>query len=177
MVTLFLIVAYPADLILSYGLNRSHGHPAEFEVWRDIYNGSIDTEIEIIGSSRAWVNINPLILEDSSQKISVRIIEHQPTTRLLEKFVADCKVQGIRLFFAYPPEYSEGQGFVENREEIITKQQDIARSGGEFLDYSSREISRRQELFYNTQHLNYIGASVFTTQLAHDLKQILAKPN
>ncbi|MBK5214586.1 MAG: hypothetical protein JJE55_13100 [Flavobacteriaceae bacterium] len=43
----------------------THEYYGELEVWNDIYDGSIDTDIAIYGSSRAWVDISPKILKDS----------------------------------------------------------------------------------------------------------------
>lgn len=56
---------YIADYYLSEYLKDSYGEPGEIEVWNDIYKGDINADIAIYGSSRAWVHINPSILEDS----------------------------------------------------------------------------------------------------------------
>lgn len=39
----------------------------EYSEWNAIYNGEIDSDIIIQGSSRAWRQVNPLTLEDSTQ--------------------------------------------------------------------------------------------------------------
>jgi|694.fasta_scaffold121719_4 hypothetical protein len=62
----FLIIAYPLDYFLSLQLSKGHDYPGEFEVWNDIYNKKINSEIAIYGSSRAWVQFNTKIVEDSS---------------------------------------------------------------------------------------------------------------
>ena len=36
----------------------------DFEQWNNIYNGSINSEVIILGSSRAWKQVNPAILSD-----------------------------------------------------------------------------------------------------------------
>lgn len=46
-------------------MRKSHKYYGELEVWNDIYTGNIDTDIAIYGSSRAWVDISPKILNDS----------------------------------------------------------------------------------------------------------------
>jgi hypothetical protein len=63
-----LILLYPLDIALSSILKRSNEHPGEYEVWNDIYDGNINTEIAIYGSSRAWVHVNPIIMEEITGK-------------------------------------------------------------------------------------------------------------
>lgn len=60
-----LLLAYPLDELISYQLKQSHKYFGELEVWNDIYEGNIDADIAIYGSSRAWVDISPRILKDS----------------------------------------------------------------------------------------------------------------
>lgn len=59
------LLAYPLDIYLSSQLRKSQACYGEYEVWNDIYSGNINADILIYGSSRAWVNINPKILNDS----------------------------------------------------------------------------------------------------------------
>ncbi len=60
-----LLLTYPLDRLISLQLKKSHEYYGELEVWNDIYDGSINTDIAIYGSSRAWVDISPKILKDS----------------------------------------------------------------------------------------------------------------
>lgn len=66
-ILIFIVIgAYPLDLLISYILKQSNAFPAEYEVMNDIYDGKAETELSIYGSSRAWVHIDPRILEDST---------------------------------------------------------------------------------------------------------------
>lgn len=60
-----LILTYPLDRFMSYNFKQSNEYYGELEVWEDIYNRKLDIDLAIYGSSRAWVDINPEILEDS----------------------------------------------------------------------------------------------------------------
>ena len=61
------LLAWPADIFISRNLKKSNWHVAgEYLVWTDIYNGKIDSEIAVYGSSRAWIHFNPDILQDST---------------------------------------------------------------------------------------------------------------
>ena len=61
----FLALSYPIDYSLSYFLSKSHETTGEFEVWNHIYSGNANCDIAIYGSSRAWVHIDPQIINDS----------------------------------------------------------------------------------------------------------------
>jgi len=60
-----LVLSYPVDVFLSNNLKKSNDLFGEYEVWNDIYTSNINADILIYGSSRAWVDISPKILEDS----------------------------------------------------------------------------------------------------------------
>ncbi len=60
-----LILSFPLDYCISHYLSQSNGYEGEFEVWNDIYNEKANCDIAIYGSSRAWVHVNPKIIEDS----------------------------------------------------------------------------------------------------------------
>ncbi|MBX9449929.1 MAG: hypothetical protein KL787_09535 [Taibaiella sp.] len=60
-----LISAYPLDRFISYLLKKSNEFPSEFEVMNDIYDGKAAADIAIYGSSRAWVHIDPQVIEDT----------------------------------------------------------------------------------------------------------------
>jgi hypothetical protein len=66
---IILMIAWPIDIFISHYLKKSRIHVAgEYLVWEDIYNGKIDAEIAVYGSSRAWIHFSPEILEDSLKK-------------------------------------------------------------------------------------------------------------
>lgn len=54
------------DFWVSHRLKKSHGYAGEIEVWEDIYNGRIQNPIAIYGSSRAWVHVDPQIIQDTT---------------------------------------------------------------------------------------------------------------
>lgn len=61
----FIILSYPLDYILSSILRQSNNYPGEFEVWNTIYDANANCDIAIYGSSRAWVHIDPKIVQDT----------------------------------------------------------------------------------------------------------------
>jgi hypothetical protein len=59
------MAAWVTDLGVSALLDRSSACVGEFEVTRDIRTGKAACDLAIMGSSRAWVQISPMIIEDS----------------------------------------------------------------------------------------------------------------
>ena len=60
-----LLLAYPADLFLGKYLKKSHPYNDEFPIWNAIYEGKVNSDVVIYGSSTAWVHVNPQMLADS----------------------------------------------------------------------------------------------------------------
>ncbi len=94
------------------------------------------------------------------------------TIRLFEKHLADCKQQGIKILLLYTPEFIDGQMFTKNREEVIA----IFRNFGfkynvPFMDYSNDTMSYQKKYFFNAEHLNKLGAEIFTKKLIDTLRQ------
>jgi hypothetical protein len=70
------------------------------------------------------------------------------------------------------PEYIEGQIFTKNRGEVISLYTKYSHKYNiPFYDYSTDAISYQKKYFYNTNHLNKMGAELFTTKLIDTLKQ------
>ncbi len=100
----------------------------------------------------------------------------QQSVDLFETYIQECLDAGTILVLVYPPEYYEVQGLYTNRNEIMKLYQDLAEKYQIlFLDYSDHEICYEKEYFYNSQHLNHVGAEKFSKILASDLKDNLIK--
>jgi hypothetical protein len=88
----------------------------------------------------------------------------------LVDLIETCKNAQIQVILVYSPEYLEMQSLESNRVQIFSRFREIAdRYGVPFIDYSGSAISRRQELFQNSQHLNAEGAEIFSADLAKKL--------
>lgn len=90
-----------------------------------------------------------------------------------------CRQHGIPLIFVYSPEYAEMQALERNRAEVFAKFREIcARFNVQLWDFSDSPICRRQEWFYNSQHLNAEGAAAFSRDFAGRLAQsgLLSRP-
>ena len=98
-------------------------------------------------------------------------IEIQPEgVRLLEDMVNTCRSHGIQVVLVFAPEYSEMQSLTLNREEIFAKFREIAAHFQvPFWDYSNSALCRNRSLFYNSQHMNREGATLFSADIAKRL--------
>lgn len=59
-----LLLSYPLDRWVSYKYKSKN--IGELSVWNDIYDGNIDADMVINGSSRAWVHFNPFMIEEQT---------------------------------------------------------------------------------------------------------------
>jgi len=81
-----------------------------------------------------------------------------------------CRDQEIPLLLVYSPEYHEMQALELNRKEVFALFQKIcARYQIPLWDYSDHMLCRERAYFYNSQHLNDQGASLFSRDLAQRL--------
>ncbi|GAA4452870.1 hypothetical protein [Rurimicrobium arvi] len=94
--------------------------------------------------------------------------------RRFELFLQQCRASHIRVILTYPPEHILGQQFVSNRTSIIRIYRSLASIYDiPFLDYSSDTLCMDKKYFYNSQHLNDVGATIYSRKLASALKGIL----
>lgn len=121
-----------------------------------------------MGMERDWNND----LDKAKSKVDYYEIKiDSATVMLFEQFINECNSNGIKLTLVYSPEYVEGQNYVSNRKEIISKYQYFANKYNlQFIDYSHSKLSMQKQFFYNSQHLNKKGAEIFTNELIGDLK-------
>jgi hypothetical protein len=62
-----LVLTLPIDLFLSRELKKANEFAQdEFSIWNDLYSGSVDAKVAIYGASRAWVQIDPGIIEKNT---------------------------------------------------------------------------------------------------------------
>jgi hypothetical protein len=94
------------------------------------------------------------------------------TVQLFEKYIQECRDKNIKLIFVNPPEYIEGQNFVKNHDEIIAVFSELGRANNiPFYDYSNDSMSFDKKYFYNSAHMNKLGAELFTKKLTMDFKR------
>ena len=87
-----------------------------------------------------------------------------------ERMLSMLESHGAQVVLVFSPEWEGIRPYETNRDAILQTFAAIsARRGMVFLDYGDHAISRDRSLFYNSQHLNRLGASRFSVVLADDL--------
>ena len=88
----------------------------------------------------------------------------------LENMIVMLESRGTRVVLVFSPDWEGVRRLEVNRSEVMQKYAAIAaKHHTVFIDYSDSAPAQNRSLFYNSQHLNRRGASVFTTMLAKDL--------
>ncbi|HUC79541.1 MAG TPA: hypothetical protein VMR70_01445, partial [Flavisolibacter sp.] len=100
---------------------------------------------------------------------------HPPTIRLFEQFLKETQKANIPVLFVYTPEYIEGQKFVSNREDVFANFYHFSTKYNiPFLDYTNDTLCLSKKYFFNSQHLNELGADIFIKKLVKDIRPIIA---
>ena len=55
------VLAFTADCIITSKLRKERTSP--FAVWNDIYDHKIESDVLVMGSSRAYVQFNPAVID------------------------------------------------------------------------------------------------------------------
>jgi len=130
------------------------------------YKGYLSVDREWDSSFDDFVRLNPngIILDITDVSL-----------QLFKLFIKEQKQKGVTIILVYPPTYIESQKYITNRNDIIDTYRSIASENNLlFLDYSNLFITKNKEFFYNSQHLNKKGTSLFTQILASDIKSLFS---
>lgn len=118
----------------------------------DVWNNSVFQQIDTIG-----FGYNPEALA---------IFDH---------YLAQCQKEGIRVVMVYAPFYiGATRKMGSAADSMFALYQSFAdKYNYPILNYTYDSISYDTLNFYNASHLNRRGAELFSTKLAHDLKELL----
>ena len=88
-----------------------------------------------------------------------------------------CRRLQINVLLVYPPEEQEGQSFCVNRREVFQVFEQLAREFQiPFWDYSNHPLCQQRQYFYNSQHLNAKGATLFSEDFAQRFANSIREP-
>jgi hypothetical protein len=91
--------------------------------------------------------------------------------RQFNEFLAFCQRENIKVFLVYAPEYFEVQPYYKNKNELINLcHESVKKYDCQFLDYSKNSLCNERKYFYNSQHLNKTGATLFSLDLGKKIK-------
>lgn len=138
------------------------GLPAKMARPKNIDKGFIATDKEWDGS--AFQNIDTI--DFTCNPDAVNIFDH---------YLAQCQKEGIHVVMVYAPFYiGATRKMGPAADTMFALYQSFAdRYGCDILNYIYDSISYDTLNFYNASHMNRQGAELFSTKLAHDLKELL----
>lgn len=94
--------------------------------------------------------------------------------KLFNEFLFEMRNNGVKVVFVYTPIYVGATNKMSNLDEMYDFYRKIAEKYNiPILDYTYLDICNDTTYFYNSMHLNRIGAELFTKRLAKDLKSFL----
>ncbi|MRH99173.1 hypothetical protein GH721_01390 [Kriegella sp. EG-1] len=123
-------------------------------------------------NDRNWIENKNEKKESKKATINSEVIEKFTSLDSLsidnfESYLDRCKKENIITFLVYPPIYSESFRTIKN---IDYYKKAANNYNAIFLDYSKDStIANKKLYFYNSQHLNKRGATVFTKKMAKDI--------
>jgi hypothetical protein len=91
-----------------------------------------------------------------------------------EQYLAFCKANDIKVIMVFTPMYHEHLALINHLDKIkgmfsgYSKQYDMP-----YLDYTADTVSRSKQNFFDSQHLNKRGSTLFSYTLANDLKNYI----
>lgn len=95
---------------------------------------------------------------------------------MFDKYLAQCKVEGIRVVMVFAPIYIGVTEKMESPQEMFDYYQSFAdKYQFDILNYTYDSVCYDTNYFYNATHLNKAGAELFSAKLAVDLKVLLKK--
>jgi hypothetical protein len=98
----------------------------------------------------------------------------QPSIDALESILRTAESRNVRPVLVYPPEYVEAQHLTNNRDAVFAVFHEIAaRHRVPFIDFSDDPLSADRSLFYNAEHMNRVGAELFSQKLADRMAEAL----
>lgn len=87
---------------------------------------------------------------------------------LFRDWIQECAQKKIEIVLVHAPEYIAAKDFITNRAEITDLYNEIAiQYNIKFIDFATNKICYDKQYFYNSQHLNKKGATLFSRELAH----------
>ena len=133
------------------------------------YNNKTD---ELRGYSPQYLTWNKDFERFKAQNpFGIKLTPDPQKIQSLVEILDICKKRGVKVILVFSPDFQEAQGFFLNRKDTFKIFRNLAdKFQVPFWDYSENPMCGNKEYFYNSQHLNQVGATVFSKSIAQRLK-------
>lgn len=108
-----------------------------------------------------------------SEQTNVVFCQDSDAVLILDKFLRQCRQEGIQVILVFAPIYIGVTEKMENPQYMFDFFQQIAdKYDYPILNYTYDSLSYDTTYFYNSTHLNRRGAELFSSKLAHDIEKL-----
>ncbi len=152
-------IGYKKEILgsLKYLIYKKQNETDEFSKgycpYQENWNGEFDKVKATLKKIKANIDSNTLVV--------------------FENFLEEAHNKKIKIIFVYCPEYYESKDFIENRTDLVNIFKKYAdKYAIPVLDYSNDTLCNDKKYFYDAEHLNVRGATIFSSHLAHDIKTL-----
>lgn len=109
---------------------------------------------------REWDNSFEVVLDSIQEQI-----EYNINNEIMGNFknkLNKIKGEGVKISFVYAPQHMDGDKIIKNKKKIIDSYRILSQESDiDFYDYSKSEINQNRDYFYNANHLNKRGVSIW----------------
>ena len=156
------IILHALEILFNTKKNYSKKYKG-YEAGNEIWNDSSELKLQLIKQNK----LHPDKIYDFTMNVE--------TVMLFKKFLNEIKRKKIKVFFIFSPTYIESQNLGKNsKENIIYIKQLVSTNKFDFLDFSKDSMCSQKKYFYNSSHLNKIGATIFSKKLASAIKKMIS---
>jgi hypothetical protein len=103
------------------------------------------------------------------------IVIDQQVLKLYVEQIKRLQSKGIKVIIILTPIYKKALAQATNFTHLIAVMNEISqKTGADFLDFSNSNLTRQKKYFYNSNHLNLIGAQHFSKQLGDSISKLIS---
>jgi len=153
--------------------------PHAIQGYLDYFGSAINCDRRIKGYMPMYYNWDDTFEQYKKMYPKGRVFEiASDSIRVLKEIIELANSNNIKLILVYLPEYYENYALTLNRGAIFTVFKKLAgQYNVPFWDYSGTAFTENRKYFYNSQHMNAVGATEFSNIFALRLKTYLEAIN
>lgn len=136
------------------------------------FNGYVEHDIDWI--SKDYLSFKQK-LENDNSNTNINIQAYSEGLSVLREIITDCKKHNIKIYFVWSPLYYEGQNYFRFDKDFINqKLLSFSKFHNiKYQNYLNDSLCLDRKYFYNSQHMNKKGVSIFSKKIAEMIRKDL----